>query len=162
MGQITKSIAVENFPPVPNIKNRVGSIAAVPLRNVKKPNSSIADSENADGNKTTQNSAVNTNGGNRGSNEDSDYATGDRPQSGKANNANTYKPPAFDYSTQPETVPEFVPIPKESAATPAPTPTPAPAPTPAPTPAPAPVAPAADIPAPPVVQKKAPAEAPAE
>lgn len=161
MRQVTAALAVEEFPPVPNLKNRVGSIAAAPLRNGKNQKSAIA-SPGDTGNTRVGNAPRNQGSGNGQSG--SPVTSGDRPPSSSnkansgSNSGSNYRTPAVNNAPRPETVPEFVPVPQESAVTPAPAPVdPVPAPV-----TPAPVAPAADIPAPPVIQKKEPIEAPAE
>ncbi|NJN72170.1 MAG: PBP1A family penicillin-binding protein [Limnothrix sp. RL_2_0] len=183
MGQITDSLAVENFPAMPNLSNRVGSIEAQPVKNAPKKVTGNKKKKTNSGNSNNSETNTTDSGGNQSSPTptDRDNATRTAPPRRSPE-------PTYDYTKKSDTVPPFIPAETRTpAASPAPStaPTPAaPAPTPstaapapasappanpappkavqpapAPARAPAPAPPAnVDIPAPPAAQKREPSE----
>ncbi|WP_232315013.1 transglycosylase domain-containing protein [Picosynechococcus sp. PCC 7003] len=162
MRQIAASMAVEDFPPLPNLNNRVGSIAAEPIQGGAKKTKAIATESSkkptaASGNTTSQASSPSTE--NRKQPTSTTTATGTTTTNTATTETITKKAvanndkiqptaPAFDFSNPGDTVPPLAPLPSNNRPA-APTATP-PSPPAAPRPAPTNV----EVPAPPVIQKK--------
>jgi penicillin-binding protein 1A len=127
MRQIAATFAVEEFPKLPNLSNRVGSIRAEPIRGGSKKVQAIADTDaatEAETRATAEESAAETTTTN-GTN-----GQGTREERRPA-------PPAFDFDNPAETVPPLVPLSESNPPAPR-------------SPAPGNV----DVPAPPVTQQR--------
>ncbi|MBV5257735.1 PBP1A family penicillin-binding protein [Synechococcus moorigangaii CMS01] len=140
MRQVADSMAVEEFPKLPNLSNRVGSIAAEPIRGGSKDVKAIAPEPKT---------ASTAEAGDEAEDATADSTAPETTDSSPANstkavvdNEATPPAPAFDFSDPADTVPPLAPLPSNNP--------PSTGPTSAPAPAPANV----DVPAPPVTQKK--------
>ncbi|MEB3226221.1 MAG: PBP1A family penicillin-binding protein [Synechococcus sp.] len=137
MRQIAASMAVEEFPTLPNLSNRVGSITAEPIRGGSKKTKAIAPDQKP--------TSSNTDTAAETEKTDSESPQSSPVTSTTDNKAvidNEVKPPtpAFDFSNPADTVPPLAPLPSNNNRAPAATP----------------AAPSSnvDLPAPPVTQKK--------
>ncbi|ANV89293.1 penicillin-binding protein [Picosynechococcus sp. PCC 8807] len=149
MRQIAAAMTVEDFPKLPNLNNRVGSIAAEPIQGGAKKTKVVA-TDTEEKTSTTNSEAQETTEASSDERPTPEAAaTTPTNNDNKAVVDNEIKPPApaFDFTDPADTVPPLAPVPSNNR--PASTATP-PSPPAAPRPAPTNV----DVPAPPVIQKK--------
>ncbi|MEB3226328.1 MAG: PBP1A family penicillin-binding protein [Synechococcus sp.] len=146
MRQVAASMTVEEFPDLPNLRNRVGSITADPIRGGSKNIKTIAPEKTETTEETDAVSSQDADQESAANDTDSTVTTTDNKAVPDNEKVRPSAPPAsnFDFENPADTVPPLAPLPQTNARPASASPTASTAPTSA----------NVDVPAPPVVQKK--------